>query len=113
MDKIKKLKELVNIKSLVREVLEKNEDARKDDNILFYKVVEAELPDVACKSFKYVMEHATYYGISMHSIIRFRRMVQKEHPELICEETADEREQNQDVFNRMCSDWRQHVPFID
>lgn len=95
-----KTKELIKISDIVKEILEKDELARKDDNYLILRVVQIMHPEEAGKAFIDVMFNAKKNKINFESIRRCRQKVQQEHPELKDKETAEARFEEQSEYQR-------------
>jgi hypothetical protein len=77
MNKFKK------IEPLVKSILEKNEQARKDNFILIAEVYYSLVPEVADYSFTAVMlSHKEFKLPSFESITRARRKLQREYEDL-------------------------------
>ena len=71
------MKNLKTIEKKVRAVLEKNEDARNDDMVLYLALCNACLKDAGA------MPLHKYLGLpSFESVSRTRRKLQAQHPEL-------------------------------
>lgn len=95
-----KLARLINIESLVKQILEEDTLAREDDCYLILQVVTKMYPKEACKTFEQVMRRAKHNGISFESVTRARRKVQKKYPELKNEIVADLRNEEQNEYKQ-------------
>lgn len=95
-----KTKELIRISDIVKEILEEDELARKDDNYLILRVVQIMHPEEVGKTFVDVMFNAKKNKINFESIRRCRQKVQQKHPELKDIETAEARFEEQSEYQR-------------
>lgn len=93
-----KVNKIKNIEKIVKEILEEDELARRDDCYLILKVVEKLYPMEVGKTFYSVMISATNRGISFETITRARRRVQQKNPWLKDEETSKIREEEQKEY---------------
>jgi len=84
-----KKEKLYRLDKIIKEILEKDELARKDDNYLIFLVVQKIAPDMAGSTFAEVMFSAQKRGLSFESITRARRKVQQENPNLSDRKTVD------------------------
>lgn len=73
------MKNLKTIEKKVRAVLEKNEDARNDDMVLYLALCNACLKDAGAMPLAEIMTHGLP---SFESVSRTRRKLQAQHPEL-------------------------------
>ena len=69
------------IRKTVYKILDENENARKDDNYLIFKVVQALEPELSRTAFANVMFNLKYKNISFEGITRARRKYFEEYPE--------------------------------
>lgn len=77
------MRNLKTIESKVRAVLEKDEEARNDDMLLYLKVCNSYLKDTGVMPFAEVMLQYRYLGLpSFESVGRTRRKLQAKFPEL-------------------------------
>ncbi|MBZ0934982.1 hypothetical protein KWK86_004825 [Clostridioides difficile] len=77
------MRNLKTIESKVRAVLEKDEEARNDDMLLYLKVCNSCLKDTGAMPFAEVMMQYKFLGLpSFESVGRTRRKLQAEFPEL-------------------------------
>lgn len=77
------MKDLKTIEKKVRAILEKNEDARNDDMVLYLSLCNACLRDAGALPLAEIMTQYKYFGLpSFESASRTRRKVQARHPEL-------------------------------
>lgn len=77
------MKNLKTIESKVRAILEKDEEARNDDMILYLKFCNACLKGTGAMPFAEVMAQYKYLGLpSFESVGRTRRKLQAKYPEL-------------------------------
>ena len=72
------MKNLKTIEKKVRAVLEKNEDARNDDMVLYLALCNACLKDAGAMPLAEIMTQHKYLGLPS----RTRRKLQAQHPEL-------------------------------
>ena len=88
---------LAKVQPLVYNALLNNPETRKDDHLLILEVYKNYVnTDLSLKT---VLEHHIELGLpSIVSIARIRRKVQKKHPELIDQEAADIREEEETVY---------------
>ena len=93
-----KVNKIKNIEKIVKEILEEDELARRDDCYLILKVVEKLYPMEVGKTFYSVMISATNRGISFETITRARRRVQQKNPWLKDDETAKIRDEEQKEY---------------
>ena len=78
------MRNLKTIEGKVRAVLQKDEEARNDDMLLYLKVCNGCLKDTGAMPFAEVMAQYKYLGLpSFESVGRTRRKLQAEHPELL------------------------------
>ena len=78
-----KIRNLKTIEKKVRAVLEKNEDARNDDMVLYLALCNACLKDAGAMPLAEIMTQHKYLGLpSFESVSRTRRKLQAQHPEL-------------------------------
>ena len=74
---------LFEIKSLVKEILEENEDARNSDNTLYAEICFRHNPSVMRLPFEEVIRYLDAYGLPpFESVRRARQKLQAEHPDL-------------------------------
>ncbi len=77
------MRNLKTIEKKVRAVLEKNEDARNDDMVLYLALCNACLKDAGAMPLAEIMTQHKYLGLpSFESVGRTRRKLQAQHPEL-------------------------------
>ena len=77
------MRNLKTIEGKVRAVLQKDEEARNDDMLLYLKVCNGCLKDTGAMSFAEVMIQYKYLGLpSFESVSRTRRKLQARYPEL-------------------------------
>ena len=77
------MRNLKTIEKKVRAVLEKNEDARNDDMVLYLALCNACLKDAGAMPLAEIMTQHKYLGLpSFESVSRTRRKLQAQHPEL-------------------------------
>lgn len=95
-----KTKDLIRLEDRVKEILEKDELARKDDCYLFLKVLEITHPNEVGKTFRDVLLNAKKNKINFESIRRCRQKVQEKHPELKDNKTAEARFEEQNEYQR-------------
>ena len=89
------MKELKDLKAIVREELIKNETARKNDIVLIMCVLKRIGVDTS-RSFAELSERGELKQLA--SITRSRRKVQAEHPELKDASMAEKRIEREEVF---------------
>ena len=78
------MQNLKTIESKVRAILEKDEEARNDDMVLYLKVCSSYLRGTGAMPFAEVMSQYRYLGLpSFESVGRTRRKLQALHPELL------------------------------
>lgn len=78
------MQKLKTIESKVKAILEKDEEARNDDMVLYLKVCNCCLKDTGAMPFAEVMLQHRYLGLpSIESVGRTRRKLQEKHPELL------------------------------
>lgn len=78
------MKDLKTVEKKVRAILEKNEDARNDDMVLFLSLCNVYLKDAGALPLAEIMTQYKYLGLpSFESVSRTRRKVQARHPELV------------------------------
>ena len=74
---------LFEIKSLVKEILEENEDARNSDNTLYAEICYRHNPSVMRLPFEEVIRYLDGYGLPpFESVRRARQKLQAERPDL-------------------------------
>ena len=79
-----KMRNLKTIEKKVRAVLEKNEDARNDDMVLYLALCNACLKDAGAMPLAEIMTQHKYLGLpSFESVSRTRRKLQARYPELV------------------------------
>lgn len=77
------MKRLKTTQDKVRAILEKDEEARNDDMLLYLKVCNFCLKDAGAMPFAEVMAEYRFFGLpSFESVGRTRRKLQAENPEL-------------------------------
>ena len=77
------MRNLKTIEKKVRAVLEKNEDARNDDMVLYLALCNACLKDAGAMPLAEIMTQHKYLGLpSFESVSRTRRKLQARYPEL-------------------------------
>lgn len=86
-----KKERLYKLEEVVKEILEDEELARRDDCYLILRVVEKMYPTLVSQTFKEVMVKGKSKGLSFESITRARRKVQNKYPELNHTETVESR----------------------
>ena len=78
------MRNLKTIEKKVRVVLEKNEDARNDDMVLYLALCNACLKDAGAIPLAEIMTQHKYLGLpSFESVSRTRRKLQARYPELM------------------------------
>ena len=78
------MRNLKTIEGKVRAVLQKDEEARNDDMLLYLKVCNGCLKDTGAMPFAEVMAQYKYLGLpSFESVGRTRRKLQEKCPELL------------------------------
>lgn len=78
------MRNLKTIEGKVKAILEKDEEARNDDMLLYLKVCNTCLKDTGAMPFAEVMLQYRYLGLpSIESVGRTRRKLQAEFPELM------------------------------
>ena len=78
------MRNLKTIEKKVRAVLEKNEDARNDDMVLYLALCNACLKDAGAMPLAEIMTQHKYLGLpSFESVSRTRRKLQARYPELV------------------------------
>ena len=78
------MKDLKSVEKKVRAILEKNEDARNDDMVLFLSLCNTCLKDAGALPLAEIMTQYKYLGLpSFESVSRTRRKVQARYPELV------------------------------
>ena len=78
------MRNLKTIEKKVRAVLEKNEDARNDDMVLYLALCNACLKDAGAMPLAEIMTRHKELGLpSFESVGRTRRKLQEKYPELI------------------------------
>ena len=95
-----KTKELMQISNVVKDILETDELARRDDCYLILKVVERTHPTEIGKTFAEVMFNAKRNKINFESIRRCRQKIQERYPELKDIKTAEARFEEQSEYQR-------------
>lgn len=93
-----KINKIKNVEKIVKEILEKDELARRDDCYLILKVIEKLYPMEVGKTFYSVMIGATSKGISFETITRARRKIQSKNPWLKDEEISKIRDEEQKEY---------------
>lgn len=88
-----KKEKLYRLDKIIKEILEKDELARKDDNYLIFLVVQKIAPDMAGTTFAEAMFSAQKRGVSFESITRARRKVQQDYPNLSDKKTVGIRQE--------------------
>ena len=74
---------LFEIKLLVKEILEENEDARNSDNTLYAEICYRHNPSVMRLPFEQVIRYLDGYGLPpFESVRRARQKLQAERPDL-------------------------------
>lgn len=96
--------------NIVKEILENDEKARKDDFYLILRVIQKTNPEVRNMNFNILLENAELLHIpSFASITRARRNVTTKYPELIDEETnrirRREEQKYKEEFSRKKKEW--------
>lgn len=95
---------LESTETLVREILEVDEDARNSDNILYLRVLEriADKKQIHLYNFcvPYFFCNMKEYGFPpFETVRRSRQKIQRKFPELRAnKEVADQREENEEVY---------------
>ena len=78
------MRNLKTIEKKVRAILEKNEDARNDDMVLYLALCNVCLKDAGAMPLAEIMTQHKYLGLpSFESVGRTRRKLQVAHPELL------------------------------
>ena len=106
-----KIKKLIKLDKIVKEILEVEPLAREDDNYLIMLVVQQMEPELAGTTFANVMINAKSKGISFESITRARRKVQQRYPHLIDSKTENARQAEQLEYMEYSN--MNHIPRID
>lgn len=76
-------KRIIDVQTVVRGVLERNEDSRCDDHVLYYLVCRVYNPSVERYGFHYVMRNRDYLGIpGFETVRRTRQKLQSKFPSL-------------------------------
>lgn len=87
------MRNLKTIEKKVRAVLEKNEDARNDDMVLYLALCNACLKDAGAMPLAEIMTQHKYLGLpSFESVSRTRRKLQARYPELAGSRPVQKRE---------------------
>lgn len=74
----------MTIEGKVKAILEKNEDARNDDMVLYLVLCNLCLKDAGAIPLAEIMTQYKYLGLpSFESVCRIRRKLQGKHPELL------------------------------
>ena len=96
-------KELKDLKTMVLETLEEDQEARNSDNYLYLQVAKRVNYDAISQPFFTVVMNMSKYGLpSFETIGRLRRKVQEEHPDLMSAEQIEMfRTDNEEVFREM------------
>ena len=77
------MRNLKTVEKKVRAILEKNEDARNDDMVLYLALCNVCLKDAGAIPLAEIMTQYKYLGLpSFESVSRTRRKLQAKHPEL-------------------------------
>ena len=77
------MRNLKTIEKKVRAILEKNEDARNDDMVLYLALCNVCLKDAGAMPLAEIMTQHKYLGLpSFESVSRTRRKLQVKYPEL-------------------------------
>ena len=85
------LKSIKSTAKLVLEILEENEFARKNDFRLYVEVLRKKGINLDCPA-HYFFYTAKYLKVpSFETVTRCRRHIQKKHPDLVDEQTAEAR----------------------
>lgn len=108
-----KTKDLYKLEDIIKEILEKDYRARKDDAYLIFLVIQRTHPYMAGTTFANVMFNAKSNKINFESIRRCRQKVQAKHPELKDEKTANARYEEQSEYERYAVDCMNHIPRLD
>lgn len=95
-----KTQKLIKLSDAIKEILEKDELARKDDCYLMLKVLEKTHPQEVGKKFADVMLNAKKNKINFESIRRCRQKVQSRYPYLKDSKTAEARFEEQSEYQR-------------
>lgn len=93
-------KELLNIESVVADILEIDERARSDDKYLFTEVCKSFNPRILDVPFGHAMKNFNVFGVpAIESVGRLRRKVQAEKPWLMAPDKVRKwRADNEAVF---------------
>ena len=77
------MRNLKTIEKKVRAILEKNEDARNDDMVLYLALCNVCLKDAGAMPLAEIMTQHSYLGLpGIESVSRTRRKLQAKYPEL-------------------------------
>lgn len=95
-----KTHKLIKLTETIKEILEQDELARKDDCYLVLKVLERTHPQEVGKTFAQVMLNAKKNKINFESIRRCRQKVQEKHQNLKDSKTAEARFEEQSEYQR-------------
>lgn len=106
-----KTEELYKITNIVKDILETDKLARKDDCYLMLKVLERTHPEEVGKRFSEVMLNAKRNKINFESIRRCRQKVQEKNPHLKDKETAEARKTEESEYINFANE--NHIPMID
>lgn len=93
-----KANKIKNIEKVVKDILETDELARRDDCYLILKVIESLYPMEVGKTFYSVMVNAADKGISFETITRARRKVQSKYSWLKDNKKAKARDEEQKEY---------------
>lgn len=95
--------------NIVKEILENDEKARKDDFYLILRVIQRTNPEVRNMNFNILLENAELLRIpSFASITRARRHVENKYPELVDEETNKIRRREEKKYKEKFSKKRKN-----
>lgn len=99
-----KKQKLMHLENIVKDILEKDNLARKDDSYLILKVIQRMYPNEVGKTFAEVMFGAKSKGISFESITRARRKVQNKYVKLRNEKISKIRNIEQEEYKSYAKD---------
>lgn len=95
-----KTQKLIKLSDTIKEILEQDELARKDDCYLMLRVLEKTHPQEVGKKFAEVMLNAKKNKINFESIRRCRQKVQEKYPNLKDLKTVEARFEEQSEYQR-------------
>lgn len=94
------MSDLYKVEDIVKDILTRYEDARKDDFVLIYRVYQSINENAVIREpFYHVMlNHLEYKLPAFSSITRARRKILKDHPELADEKVQVAREEKESEY---------------